>query len=97
MLFGDEPTGALDTGTAREVLALLREAVAMYGQTVVMVTHDPVAAAHADRVVFLADGRVVNAIDRPTVEQIARQMTRLGANSLSASGLGANGLTGANR
>jgi len=87
VLFGDEPTGALDTGTAREVLALLREAVAAHGQTVVMVTHDPVAAAHADRVVFLADGRVVDAIDGPTVDQVARQMTRLGA----------NGLTGANR
>jgi putative ABC transport system ATP-binding protein len=80
VLFGDEPTGALDTGTAREVLALLREAVEGSGQTVVMVTHDPVAAAHADRVVFLADGRVAGTLDRPAVEQVAERMTRLGAN-----------------
>ncbi|MFD6431505.1 ABC transporter ATP-binding protein [Streptomyces venezuelae] len=58
VLFGDEPTGALDSWTGREVLALLRGMVDRDGQTVVMVTHDPVAAAHADRVVFLVDGRV---------------------------------------
>lgn len=58
VLFADEPTGALDWRTGREVLALLRGMVDRDGQTVVMVTHDPVAAAHADRVVFLVDGRV---------------------------------------
>jgi putative ABC transport system ATP-binding protein len=67
VIFGDEPTGALDTRTALEVLGLLRESVRVAGQTVVMVTHDPVAASHADRVVFLADGRVVD------------RMTQLGA------------------
>jgi putative ABC transport system ATP-binding protein len=56
VIFADEPTGSLDTGTALEIFGLLRESVRMIGQTVVMVTHDPVAAAHADRVVFLADG-----------------------------------------
>ncbi|QKW34217.1 ABC transporter ATP-binding protein [Actinomadura sp. NAK00032] len=79
VLFGDEPTGALDTGTAREVLALLREAVEETGQTVVMVTHDPVAAAHADRALFLADGRLAGELELPTVERVAAQMTRLGA------------------
>ncbi|MEU5991442.1 ATP-binding cassette domain-containing protein, partial [Spirillospora sp. NPDC047418] len=79
VLFGDEPTGALDTGTAREVLGLLREAVEETGQTVVMVTHDPVAAAHADRALFLADGRLAGELDRPTVERVAARMTRLGA------------------
>ena len=57
VLFADEPTGALDTHVAAGVLALLRESVREAGQTVVMVTHDPVAAAYAERVVFLADGR----------------------------------------
>ncbi|GAB2734478.1 hypothetical protein GCM10027072_31580 [Streptomyces bullii] len=58
VLFGDEPTGALDSRTGREVLELLRGLVDAEGQTVVMVTHDPVASAWADRVVFLADGRL---------------------------------------
>ncbi|WP_203904330.1 ABC transporter ATP-binding protein [Virgisporangium aliadipatigenens] len=59
VLFADEPTGALDTRTSRAVLGLLREIVDRHRQTVVMVTHDPVAAAHADRVIFLADGELV--------------------------------------
>ena len=59
-MFADEPTGALDTHTSAEVLALLRELVDDTGQTLVMVTHDPDAAAHADRVVHLADGRVAH-------------------------------------
>ncbi|WND32931.1 ABC transporter ATP-binding protein [Streptomyces sp. BB1-1-1] len=79
VIFGDEPTGALDTRTAGEVLSLLREAVEDAGQTIVMVTHDPVAAAYADRVLFLADGRLAGSLDRPTVEQVAAQMTHLGA------------------
>ncbi|MGW7071769.1 ABC transporter ATP-binding protein [Streptomyces sp. NPDC054855] len=79
VIFGDEPTGALDTRTASEVLSLLREAVEDAGQTIVMVTHDPVAAAHADRVLFLADGRLAGSLDQPTVEQVAAQMTHLGA------------------
>jgi putative ABC transport system ATP-binding protein len=79
VVFADEPTGALDTRTAREVLNLLRASVDQAGQTVVMVTHDPVAAAYADRVVFLADGRLVGELVRPTAEAVAERMTHLGA------------------
>ncbi len=79
VVFGDEPTGALDTGTSREVLGLLRETVRQAGLTVVMVTHDPVAAAYADRVVFLADGRFVSELAKPTVASVAERMTHLGA------------------
>ena len=79
VIFGDEPTGALDTRTAREVLGLLREAVDLTGQTVVIVTHDPVAASYADRVVFLADGQVNGEMYRPTAEAVAERMTHLGA------------------
>ena len=77
VLFADEPTGALDTGTSREVLRLLRTLVAEQGQTIIMVTHDPVAAAGADRVVFLADGRIAGTLDHPTAEAVAARMTRL--------------------
>lgn len=77
VLFGDEPTGALDSGTGREVLALLRALVDTEGQTVVMVTHDPVAAARADRVVFLADGRLNGELAGGRAEDIAAHMTRL--------------------
>ena len=79
VVFGDEPTGALDTQTALEVLGLLRESVQNAGQTIVMVTHDPVAASHADRVLFLADGKIVGEMERPTADAIAEQMTHLGA------------------
>ncbi len=78
VIFGDEPTGALDTRTAAEVLMLLRQSVDVVGQTIVMVTHDPVAAAYADRVVFLADGRLIGTLERPTVEQVTEQMQKLG-------------------
>jgi putative ABC transport system ATP-binding protein len=76
---GDDPTGVLDTMTARQVPVQLREIVDEMGRTVVMVTHDPVAAAHADTVLFLADGRVVDATDALTSDRIAERMTRLGA------------------
>ncbi|TLP62199.1 ABC transporter ATP-binding protein [Microbispora triticiradicis] len=79
VVFGDEPTGALDTMTARDVLRLLREVVDGLGQTVVMVTHDPVAASYADTVLFLADGRIVDAMTAPSSEKVAERMTRLGA------------------
>ncbi|MGN9789416.1 ABC transporter ATP-binding protein [Nonomuraea sp. ZG12] len=79
VVFGDEPTGALDTMTAREVLKLLREVVDSLGQTVVMVTHDPVAASYADSVLFLADGRIVDAMSAPSADKVAERMTRLGA------------------
>jgi ABC-type lipoprotein export system ATPase subunit len=78
VIFCDEPTGALDTETAAEVLALLRTVVDESGQTVVMVTHDPVAASYADRVVVLADGRIVHDTPQPGAERIAEQLARLG-------------------
>ncbi|MFI8188507.1 ABC transporter ATP-binding protein [Streptomyces sp. NPDC085946] len=77
VLFGDEPTGALDTRTGGEVLALLRAVVDREGRTVVMVTHDPVAASHADRVVFLTDGRVHGELAGADAAAIAARMTRL--------------------
>ncbi|GAA3922628.1 ABC transporter ATP-binding protein [Actinoplanes auranticolor] len=78
VLFADEPTGALDTTASREVLRLLRTAVDRHAQTVVMVTHDPYAAAHADRVLLLADGRVADVLDHPAgAPEIAVRMARL--------------------
>ncbi|MFB9444999.1 ABC transporter ATP-binding protein [Dactylosporangium vinaceum] len=77
VLFADEPTGALDSRTGREVLALLRSMVDTQGQTVVMVTHDPFAASHADRVVFLGDGRLVAEMKAPTAQAVAERMTAL--------------------
>ncbi|HXD65212.1 MAG TPA: ABC transporter ATP-binding protein [Solirubrobacteraceae bacterium] len=79
VVFADEPTGALDTHTGREVLGLLREVVDHDGHTVVMVTHDPVAAAYADRVIMLADGRVVGTLDAPTADDVAERLAHLGA------------------
>jgi putative ABC transport system ATP-binding protein len=77
VFFADEPTGALDNGTSRQVLALLREATDRTGQTVVMVTHDPMAAAYAERVLFLSDGLVAGHLDDGTPAQIAAAMTEL--------------------
>ena len=65
IVFADEPTGNLDSRSGAEILGFLRRAVDELGQTVVMVTHDPVAAAYADSVLFLADGRIVDHLDRP--------------------------------
>jgi putative ABC transport system ATP-binding protein len=79
VVFGDEPTGALDTVTAREVLGLLRSCVDDGGRTVVMVTHDPVAASFADTVLFLADGRIADRLAAPTADLVADRMTHLGA------------------
>lgn len=79
VVFADEPTGALDLSAGHEVLALLREAVDDLGRTVVMVTHDPAAAAWADRVLFLADGRVHSSIEKPSAAQVASVMTELSA------------------
>jgi putative ABC transport system ATP-binding protein len=78
VIFCDEPTGALDTQTAAEVLALLRSVVDTAGQTVIMVTHDPVAASYADRVMVLADGRIVQDMPQPGVQRIAEQLAMLG-------------------
>jgi putative ABC transport system ATP-binding protein len=78
VVFADEPTGALDTRTGHEVLALLREAVGKDGHTVVMVTHDPVAAAYADRVMLIADGRVAGTLEAPSASEVAERLARLG-------------------
>jgi putative ABC transport system ATP-binding protein len=78
VVFADEPTGALDTRNGREVLTLLREVVDQDGHTVVMVTHDPVAAAHADRVILLADGRLAGTLDAPSADEVAEQLAHLG-------------------
>ncbi|BCL29888.1 ABC transporter ATP-binding protein [Streptomyces aurantiacus] len=78
VIFADEPTGALDTRSARDVLRLLQEAVRVHGRTVVMVTHDPVAASYADSVLFLADGRLVGELHRPTVDAVAERLAHLG-------------------
>ncbi len=78
VVFADEPTGALDLRAAREVLELLRAAVRDFGRTVVMVTHDPVAAAFSDAVLFLADGRLAGELPAPTAEAVAARMTHLG-------------------
>ncbi len=77
VVLADEPTGALDSRTAASILALLRSCVDQLAATVVMVTHDPVAAAHADAVVFLVDGRVAGAMHRPTAAAVAGRMARL--------------------
>ncbi|MFF9839363.1 ABC transporter ATP-binding protein [Streptomyces sp. NPDC013740] len=74
IVFGDEPTGNLDSRAGAEILGFLRDSVRELGQTVVMVTHDPVAAGYADRVVFLADGRLVDEMVRPTPDRVLDRM-----------------------
>ncbi|KAA0918676.1 ABC transporter ATP-binding protein [Dietzia sp. ANT_WB102] len=77
ILFGDEPTGNLDSTSSAEVLSILRSAADDFGQTVVIVTHDPRAATYADRVLLLADGRVVRELERPTADEILSAMGAL--------------------
>ncbi|MGV9347520.1 ABC transporter ATP-binding protein [Streptomyces spiralis] len=89
VIFADEPTGALDTGTATEVLGLLRQAVDALEATVVMVTHDPAAAAWADRVLFLADGVFAGGLDRGSAEQIAARMAALTSCTSAMAGVAA--------
>ena len=79
IIFADEPTGNLDSHSGAEILAFMRHVVAEFGQTIVMVTHDPVAAAHADRAVFLSDGRIVDDIDDPTAEAVIQRIHTMGA------------------
>jgi putative ABC transport system ATP-binding protein len=79
LVFADEPTGNLDSTTGAEVLEFLRAAVRTMGQTVVMVTHDPVAASYADAVVFLSDGRVVGSMPAPTPERVLDALKTIGA------------------
>ncbi|MDP9222214.1 MAG: ABC transporter ATP-binding protein, partial [Actinomycetota bacterium] len=77
VVFADEPTGNLDSHSGAQVLSFLRDSVRDLGQTVVMVTHDPVAASYADRVVFLADGKIVDEMADPTAEKVLDRMKRL--------------------
>jgi putative ABC transport system ATP-binding protein len=79
IVFADEPTGNLDSRTGAEILTFMRQAVRDFGQTIVMVTHDPVAASYADRAVFLADGRIVDEIDQPTADSVFDRLRTLGA------------------
>jgi putative ABC transport system ATP-binding protein len=78
VIFADEPTGNLDSRASAEVLGFVRGAVDEFGQTVVMVTHDPVGASYADRVVFLVDGRIVDELLKPTPRRILDRMKDLG-------------------
>jgi putative ABC transport system ATP-binding protein len=78
VVFADEPTGNLDSPSGAELLGFLRRSVDELGQTIVMVTHDPVAAGHADEAVFLADGRIVDRLSRPTAEGVLDRMKALG-------------------
>jgi putative ABC transport system ATP-binding protein len=78
IIFADEPTGNLDSHTGAEILSFMRRAVREMGQTIVMVTHDPVAASYADRAVFLADGRIVDDMTHPTAERVLDRVKQLG-------------------
>ncbi|HEY5877255.1 MAG TPA: ABC transporter ATP-binding protein [Ilumatobacteraceae bacterium] len=78
IIFADEPTGNLDSTTGAEILAFMRHAVREFGQTIVMVTHDPVAASYSHRVVFLADGRITDQLADPTPAAVLDHMRRLG-------------------
>ena len=78
IIFGDEPTGNLDSRTGAEILDFMRRAVTELGQTIVMVTHDPVAASYSDHVVFLADGRIVHHLDHPTPTTVLDTLKTLG-------------------
>ena len=78
IIFADEPTGNLDSRAGAEILSFMRRAVRELGQTIVMVTHDPVAAAYASRVVFLNDGRIVDAMDDPTAERVLDRLKQFG-------------------
>jgi putative ABC transport system ATP-binding protein len=78
IIFADEPTGNLDSRAGIEVLSFLRRAVDEMHQTIVMVTHDPMAASYADRIVFLADGRIVDEMREPTAERVLERMSRFG-------------------
>jgi putative ABC transport system ATP-binding protein len=79
VVFADEPTGALDSRTAAALLDFLRRSCSELGQTIVMVTHDPIAASYADRALLLSDGRITDALDRPTTDGVLAAMKRLEA------------------
>jgi putative ABC transport system ATP-binding protein len=81
IVFGDEPTGNLDSRAGAEIMGFLRHSVDEYGQTIVLVTHDPSSASYADRVLFLADGLVVDEMHDPTAERVLERMTRFDASN----------------
>jgi putative ABC transport system ATP-binding protein len=78
IIFADEPTGNLDSRASAEMLNFMQRAVREFGQTIVMVTHDPIAASYSDRVVFLADGKIVDEIGEPTTDAVLDMMRSLG-------------------
>ncbi|WP_433081275.1 ABC transporter ATP-binding protein [Dactylosporangium sp. CA-052675] len=86
VLFADEPTGALDSVSAHRILRLLRAAVDETGQTIMMTTHDPIAAAHADAVLFLVDGRLADRLDRPTAAQVAEYVAAQAGQRMTEAG-----------
>jgi putative ABC transport system ATP-binding protein len=79
LVFADEPTGNLDSNASAEMLGFLRKSVNELGQSIVMVTHDPTSASYADRVLFLADGKLVGELDNPTASSVLERMSGLGA------------------
>ena len=79
LIFADEPTGNLDSNSSAEMLGFLRRSVTEFGQSIVMVTHDPRGAAYADRVIFLADGAVVDELSEPTADSVLERIRTLGA------------------
>lgn len=89
VVFGDEPTGNLDTTTSAEVLSLLQRSSREMGQTIIMVTHDPSAASYADRVVLLADGRLAGELIHPSTEEVAAELARLHGDAASSTGAAA--------
>ena len=78
MIFADEPTGNLDSRTGNEILTFMRHAVDLFGQTIVMVTHDAVAASFADTVLFLADGQIVDSMNRPSPARVLDRLKAFG-------------------
>jgi len=79
LVFADEPTGNLDSNSSAEMMAFLRRSVSELNQSIVMVTHDPRGAAYADRVLFLADGNVVDQLEQPTADSVLERMRTLGS------------------
>ena len=78
IIFADEPTGNLDSRASAEILGFMQRAVQEFGQTIVMVTHDPISASYSNRVVFLADGRIVDELRDPTADAVLDKMRNLG-------------------
>ncbi|MCW2870276.1 MAG: transporter ATP-binding protein [Streptomyces oryziradicis] len=93
IIFGDEPTGNLDSRAGAEVLGFLRKSVDELGQTIVMVTHDPVAASYADRVLYLADGRIVDEMTSPTADTVLERMLNLSGGTPQTPAFDARGKT----